>query len=518
VIQQMLGDAFAALDRGDWPRAQNLGGRLLQLAPRLPSAYLIAGVAALRQQQFELAVAYLRQATQLDPANANALAELARALVSAGDVAGAVAAADAAMALAPAHPVTCDTLGVVYGQAEFHAKAGQAFARAVELQPDNTQLRYNLASSLQFAGELDQARAQYEACVQLDPGHGRAHLSLAQASRHTPQDNHVARLQSGLAAGPDRETRMYLHLALAKELEDLGDYAQAFQHLTAGKAAGGEGRGYQAQRDAAMVDNIIGCFPEPIAASGLPTREPIFVIGMPRTGTTLVERILSSHPQVQAAGELRAFLMALYQETGTVPADPAFPERMPRIDWTRLGQRYLAGTRPLTGHAPHFVDKLPHNFLHAGFIAAALPQARIVCLRRDPVDTCLGNFRQLFDLRSPYFDYSFDLLDTGRFYLQFDRLMAHWQRVLPGRVLEIGYEDLVDRQEPVTRELLEFCDLRWDEACLRFQDNAAPVATASAVQVRAPLNRAGIGRWRRYEAQLAPLLDLLAQGGVSPGT
>jgi hypothetical protein len=132
------------------------------------------------------------------------------------------------------------------------------------------------------------------------------------------------------------------------------------------------------------------------------------------------------------------------------------------------------------------------------------------------VDTCLSNFKQLFDPRSPYFDYAFDLLDTGRYYLQFDRLMAHWQRVLPGRVLEIGYEDLVDRQEAVTRQLLDFCGLPWDEACLRFQDNAAPVATASVVQVRAPMNRNAIGRWRRYQAQLEPLLALLGEGGVLP--
>jgi hypothetical protein len=252
-------------------------------------------------------------------------------------------------------------------------------------------------------------------------------------------------------------------------------------------------------------------------SSGFRSREPIFVIGMPRSGTTLVERILSSHPQVQSAGELRNFMVALHQATAATPAfllEPSFPERLRDLDWESLGRAYLDSTRPLTGHTPHFVDKLPHNFLYAGFIARALPEAKIVCLRRDPVDTCLSNFKQLFELNSPYYDYSFDLLDTGRYYLQFDRLMAHWARVLPGRILELQYEELVDDQAAQTRRLLDFCGLPWDEACLRFEENAAPVATASAVQVRSPMNRDSIGRWRRYESQVSGLLDILRAGGV----
>ena len=252
---------------------------------------------------------------------------------------------------------------------------------------------------------------------------------------------------------------------------------------------------------------------------GCDNAEPIFVIGMPRSGTTLVERILSSHPMVRSAGELRNFMVALDSGTGGLPGfifNDAFAERARDIDWSRLGSLYLDSIRHLSGTAPHFVDKLPHNFLFAGFIACALPRAKIVCLRRDAVDTCLSNFRQVFALKSPYFDYSFDLLDTGRYYLLFDRLMSHWRRVLPGRILEIQYEDLVADQEDNTRRLLDFCGLPWDEACLSFEQNQAPVATASAMQVRNAMNRNSIGRWRHYEAQLSGLLQVLAEGGVHP--
>jgi hypothetical protein len=241
---------------------------------------------------------------------------------------------------------------------------------------------------------------------------------------------------------------------------------------------------------------------------------------MPRSGTTLTDRILSAHSAVHSAGELGNFGIVLQRASGK-PArslagvfdnlDPAL------LDWARLGRDYVASTRPGTGHTPHFVDKQPHNFLHAGFIARALPHAKIICLRRDPMDTCLSNFRQLFALESPTFDYSYDLLDTGRHYLQFDRLMKYWQQCLPGRIMEVEYEQLVESQQATTRALLEFCGLPWDEACLRFEDNQAPAATASAVQVRTGMNRDSMHRWKRYEAQLGELRRLLEDGGIAVG-
>jgi hypothetical protein len=239
---------------------------------------------------------------------------------------------------------------------------------------------------------------------------------------------------------------------------------------------------------------------------------------MPRSGTTLVERILSSHPTVHSAGELQNFGIALKRVSGS--ATPALLDfdvltRVRAPDWTALGDEYIRSIQSVAGNRAHFVDKLPHNFLFAGYIARALPNASIICLRRDPMDTCLSNFRQLFAQTSPYYDYSFDLLDTGRYYLLFDKLMAHWERTMPGRILQVGYEDLVDRQEEVTRRIVAHCNLPWNDACLRFEENDAPVATASAVQVRSPMFRTSLRRWKRYEPQLASLRKLLEAGGVT---
>jgi tetratricopeptide (TPR) repeat protein len=510
--------ATAALDRGEWRTAQAFGARMLAQSPADPDAYYVAGVAELRLEQPVRAIEYLRRAALLAPAWPEPLAELSRAYLSTGMAPVAAQIAERAMAMAPANGVTLDMLGVIFGQAGLHERARAAFEAAVERMPANAASRFNLASTLAFGGHLDAAEEQLEACLALDPRHWRAHLFLSQLRRQTANRNHLERLRSILAEPPEWQGTFYLNLAIAKELEDLGRYAEAFAHLTAGKTSAGAERGYSPARDASAFEEIVKCFPVPVAEhEGNDNAEPIFVIGMPRSGTTLVERILSSHPMVRSAGELRNFMVALDAETGGVPGfifNEAFAESARHIDYPGLAARYLDSVQHLRGTEPHFIDKLPHNFLFAGFIAQALPRAKIVCLRRNAVDTCLSNFRQVFDLRSPYFDYSFDLLDTGRYYLLFDRLMSHWQRVFPGRILEVQYEDLVTDQEANTRRLLEFCGLPWNEACLSFERNQAPVATASAVQVRAAMNRNSIDRWKHYEPQLAGLLRLLAEGGI----
>jgi hypothetical protein len=253
------------------------------------------------------------------------------------------------------------------------------------------------------------------------------------------------------------------------------------------------------------------------ASSGDPSDQPIFIMGMPRSGTTLVERILSSHPEVHAAGELQNFALALQRESSDgrpFLLDRELPARTRSIDWKRLGTRYLASTRPDMASTPHFIDKMPHNFLYAGFIANALPNARIICLRRNALDTCLGNFRQYFAHPSIHLDYSCDLLDTGRYYILFDRLMAHWRRVFPGRIHEVSYETLVRSQEATTRQLLDFCGLSWSDACLHFEKNASAVETLSAQQVRRPMYRSSIGQWKHYEGELSDLRKLLQGAGL----
>lgn len=516
---RLYAQAIEALNRGDWARARNLATTLLTMAPRHAGVHFVAGVASLQLQQLQQAIDHLRRAVAINPGRADYNTQLARALATGRSLREAVEAADRAMSMLPSDAMTLDTLGVVYTQGNAHAKAVEVFRRAAELMPERASYRFNLATSLTFSGDLKAAECEYEACVGVDPRYWKAHLALSQLSKQSESENHVKRLESLLLqAGDDTDGVMYLNLALAKEYEDLQEYARSFEHLSTGKASKRASRGYSSARDEELFNALEAAFPIPEAmASGCPSYEPIFVIGMPRSGTTLVERIISSHTSVHSGGELQNFSVCLKRASGSRTAsifDLDTISRCGRLDWDKLGAGYIASTRPGTGHTPHFIDKLPHNFLFAGYIARALPNARIINLRRDPIDTCLSNFRQLFAQTSPYYDYSFDLLDTGRYYLMYDRLMKHWQRVLPGRILDIHYEDIVESQEEASRRLMEFCGLPWEDACLQFERNQSPVATASAVQVREPIYRTSMDRWRRYEGQLGELIELLERAAT----
>lgn len=512
--------AVHALNQGQWPQAFDMGKQLLAVVPTHGGVHFVMGVSALQMQRMPEAMAHLREATRLSPQRADYAAQYARALAQTRQTRQAVEMADKAVAAGPADPLTLDTLGVIFSQGNENKKASELFKKAAEMVPGSASYRFNHATSLTFIGELDEAEREYEACLAIDPGYWKAHLALAQLKKQSADSNHLERLRSLLSdSGGRDQPRMYLNLAMAKELEDVGDYPAAFAHLVEGKKAGGETRGYKSADDQAIFDAIARAFPEPVQVSGgYDSEEPIFIIGLPRSGTTLVDRMLSSHPDVHSAGELQDFGIVLKRASGSRTRhllDVDTVEKAAGCDWQRVGEAYIHATRPNTGHTPRFIDKLPHNFLYAGFIAKALPNAKIVCLRRNPMDSCLGNFRQLFAQTSPYYDYSFDIENCGRYWLMFDRLMRHWAQVLPGRILQVNYEDIVEDQTAALNAVLEHCGLPWNDACLAFQDNAAPVATASAVQVREPLNNRSIGRWRRYDNELMPLRRLLEDAGVA---
>lgn len=486
-----------------------------------PTAHTLfaAGASALQRQQPHQAIEPLQQAAAIEPDNPEIVLYLAHALAMAHHGVAALEQIDHALQLAPDDALVHDRAGDVLTQCHQHDRALAAFERAAKLAPDNPGYHYNLATSLMYHGRVVDAEREYEACITLAPTHWQAHLSLSQLRRQTPEDNHLERLRALLARpGKSVTATVYLNMALAKELQDLGDYPQAFQHLVHGKSAPRSLMGYSSQQDAAMFDALAGSVDNAAPGDGYDTREPIFIVGMPRSGTTLVDRILSSHPQVQSAGELHHFGAAWKDAMGGADFRMFHPADIARgriTDWRGLGERYLQSTRPLTGQHTRFTDKLPHNFLYLGYIARALPNATLISVRRNPMDTCLGNFRLLFAPESPYFGYSYDPLDIGRYYLLFHRLMAHWKQHLPGRIIEVDYEALVADQEGETRRLLDGAGLAWDPACVNFAANPAPVATASAGQVREPLHAGAIGRWKHYRTQLAPLRALLEDAGIS---
>ena len=499
----------------------NVGNDRAQADAPGPAAWFASGVAAGRAGDLQGAIGRVQRAVALAPDKPAYRAELARLYSLVHMNREATELAEGVLAMRPRDHDTLLALGLVFHRVKSMASAREAFRMLAEVSPGDAKARYNHAMALVPFGEFDAAARELDACIGLRPDYWPAYLQRSQLTTQTPDNNHVAELQALLRGhAEDSGARVFLGMALAKELEDIAAYSAAFAQLSAAKREARTQRSYSFDDDARIFSAIREAYAAGVGdRAGFVNDEPIFVVGMPRTGTTLVERILSRHSQVQSAGELQNFLVALRHFSGSQVnrvLDPATFNRLQGTDLQGLGRAYIESTRPVTGRSRRFVDKLPHNFLAIGWIAEALPGARIVCVRRHPMDTCLSNFRQLFTVegRHSFYDYSFDLVDTGRYYLEFDRLMAFWHARFPGRILDLQYEEIVLRGEQPVRRLLEFCDLEWDARCMQAHANPGAIATASAVEARRPINADSIGRWKEYREELGGLMALLAANGV----
>ncbi|WP_292945748.1 tetratricopeptide repeat-containing sulfotransferase family protein [Novosphingobium sp.] len=510
-----------ALSRSDLAAAEQLAASVVAAFPEDAEARFLLGMARAEAGRVSAGMADIAHAVELDP-RGEYRAQLARLQVMLRQDAAAAQTLAAAELALPADALGRDTIGCVYARLGEHAASVPHFREAVRLAPGNASFRYNLAAALNFIGDVDGAEAEAEMLIGIDPDYARAHHMLAGMRKHSAERNHTERLTAALARARAPDARLLLGYALAKELEDIGEQQAAFARLAEANAEHRARLPYTFARDAANFDAIERTWPRVAAApvKGAPQDAPIFVIGMPRTGTTLVDRILSSHPMVRSAGELQAMPLAVKMAAGTasrVVLDPETIEAAAGEDLGAIGRDYMARALSHAGarEQGRFVDKFPGNFQYAGFIARALPEARIVCLRRHPLDTVLANFRNLFAISSRYYDYSYDLMDIARYYARFDRLMAFWRAALPGRILELRYEDLVADQEGATRLLLAHCGLEWDAACLDFHRNTAPVSTPSAAQVRRPMYTDSVARWMKHRDALAPVIAFFEAEGIA---
>jgi Tfp pilus assembly protein PilF len=526
--------AQTALRAGDPRTAHQHCLAILRLDPAHADAWFLCGVIAAGNRQHAKSVEILNRAIALAPENAEYRAELAKQLIALHQTAEALAAAKSAIVLEPNEAPVLNTLGTVFSHAGEHGLAVSTYDRAAKLLADGrhaarglapewqAELYYNLGTSLNFAGRPEEAETAFETAITLQPDFCRAHFALSQLQPATPEHNHLPRLRSLIKGGLDPVERLHVGHALARELEDLGQYAEALRNLHWAKEAMAKQVDYRPDQDGALFDAVASGFGKSMFEKAIPgcdSAEPIFLVGMPRTGTTLVERILAGHSKVFAAGELQALPLQVKRMTGTAGPDvldAATLEQSTRLDTAELGRRYLESTRPRTGRTPHFIDKLPLNFFYLGLIHLALPKARLICLRRDPMDTCLSNYRQLFATNFKHYHYSYDLMDCGRYYLRFDRLMRHWREMMPGVVHEVHYEDLVANPDRAARDLMAYCCLPWEAQCLDFHKLGGSVATPSASQVRLPIYRHAVDRWRRYGDELQPLYELLSSAGCYP--
>ncbi|HWE50061.1 MAG TPA: sulfotransferase [Bryobacteraceae bacterium] len=530
---------------GRYDLAVELIGRATGLRPDHPEYHYEIAVAFHREGRPQWAITHYGRALALDPLCARAHNNLGRILHDQGQFDAAASHFGKALSIQP----DC---------AEFHYNVGIALAaqnnideavihyhRAIALKPDYADAHHNLASALETAGKPDEALAHYQRALALHPGHAEAHNNsgniLKEHGRFKEALAHYDRslaIQPGFAQAhynraeirtfvpgdPDLAvlealaddsktppvTALHVHFALAKALEDTGNFARSFEHLRIANGLKRDLVRYDEARIDDLFRDIARIFDrellEGLHGAGDPSSVPVFILGMPRSGSSLIEQILASHPQIQGGGErtdLEAAAATVLSSNDKGVKYPACIPTLSNVTIRRLGAAYISRLPAQSADILRITDKLPGNFLHIGLIRAILPNARIIHTMRDPLDTCISCYSKLF---SSGVNFSYDLGELGRYYRRYRELMNHWRSVLaPDAILDVSYEDVVDDLEGEARRMIDYCGLPWDDRCLSFHTSKRRVATASSVQVRKPLFGSSRQRWRRYQDGLDPL-------------
>jgi tetratricopeptide (TPR) repeat protein len=518
--------ARLALLQGDYRNAFQLLTDAVKRYPQWAGAYFLLSRIAYDFKNHLKEVEMLTHAWRLEPDTLEYVVYLARAQVLAGNTGDAVYLLSRAERLENHTAEVLDVMGVTYNRLCMYEQAAVCFKKAIAFgqaqhyaaQPG---VFFNLASSLKFCGDFDGARAAYENAIALKPDYYKAHAALTSLGGITPEANHIARLRELLPMATDPDDSLCIAHALSKELEAVKQFDTSLEVLAQAKQKKRKQVVYYFERDQHIFQSLKRHFSSDrtISNNGYASDRPIFIVGMPRTGTTLVERIISSHSQVATGGELYNFSVALKRQiksTSNEFIDSDFISCLENVDLAALGQEYIASTDYLLSGKRHLVDKLPLNVLYAGLIIAALPEAKIVCLDRNPLDAIISNYRQLFSFQDSTFGYTLDLEDAARYYVEFKRLVDCWKDLYPNNFYVINYESLVVNTADEVGKMLGFCGLQWEEACLSMERNTKPVATASAVQVRQPISAASVGQWENYTAYLEPVMAILADAGLLP--
>ncbi len=420
------------------------------------------------------------------------------------------------MSPAEGTPAAISNLGAFYSLCGRHEQALAYFQIALGKDPQNGAYLYNLATAHRALGDLAAAERACTRAIAINPDDCQAHYLRSDLHTQTPETNHAQELRALLGRRiRDPQQRTLVHYALGKECEDLQQFDAAFEQFKAAASLYRSTLRYDVAVDIEAIDQIIATHTRSTIAGtspGFGGAAPIFVVGLPRSGTTLVERILASHNEVASVGERNDFGAEMTQRVRAAIGNAALSrkeiiERSLQIDMAALGQNYWrrVGAEELPDERP--VDKMPINYLYCGLIHTALPQARIISVRRNAMDSCYSAFKAF--LRGPY-AYTYDLDELGRYYLAYDRLVEHWRKTLPpDAYMEVHYEEIVANAAGETRRMLDFLGLSWEPQVLEFHRNSGASSTASAAQVRRPIYSSSIGKWRRYEHHLAPLRLLL---------
>jgi tetratricopeptide (TPR) repeat protein len=515
-VGRALAEAAQLRRDGEAKRAEKICGEILiKDSQNIRALRLLARIAS-DDERYAAAEGLLRRIVELAPDFQPGYSDLAGFLVERSRLHEAVGVLEKAIELRPAqadlHRMLADTLSIINKP----QAALQSYERCLALEPGQLPALMGRGHMQRIVGQRDAAISSYVECTRRHPACGEAWWNLASMRGYRFSATDMQQMTSLLASADiDEPSRIALNFALARACEADGNFETAWKYYVQGNAAKRRTVSYDPVETATQNDTRIRVFSRDMLQrladrATTPGPTPIFIVGMPRSGSTLIEQILASHSLAEGCGELPYVIMLSAMVGGTDPHGPKYPEilaKMRQDELLKLGNDYLQYSAAHRSDATRFfTDKMPANFTHVGLIHLVLPQAIIIDARRNPMDTCIANFRQLFAQGK---NQTYDLPELGEYYLEYRRLMDHWDAVLPDRVLKVQYEDLVRDLETEVRRILQHCELPFEKACLDFHASKRPVNTASSEQVRLPIYGDAVGYWKNYESHLAELKQIL---------
>jgi len=515
-LQELLNKGYKALTRQDLDTAGECCRQILQIKRDLVPGHFLVGLVALASKNLPIAFSAFQSVVKLDKNHVAAWAHLASIYMRDSKVNLADNALTEARKLNTDDPIVLDLIGTTLSLMGEHSLAKEFFTRANAIAPNHIPYMHNLANCLVYHGDTEKAESIFRNIIKLRPNHAQSHwaLSTSQKSRDT---SHIEEMKNYCEQSNNALSQSFYYYAMGKEFEDQQQWDEAFEAFSKGAAAKRSIEQFDEQTEIDTFDFLTENFSEQWlneGSSGNPDTSPIFVLGQPRTGTTLIERIITSHSEVHSAGELQQFKLAVRRLSNTTIKKPfsreLFDAAKP-LDYLKVGNMYMQTIGRMRGNTARFVDKLPQNYLMIPLILKALPNAKIVHLVRDPMDACFSSFKQLF---ADAYQHSYEQEEMARHHVRYRKLMQVWRERFPGRFFDISYEDTARDIEPNAHALLEYLELPWQDECLNFHKQDSAVNTASAVQVREPAHTRSIGRWLRYEKHLQPMLNILKDSNI----
>lgn len=453
-----------------------------------------------------------RRALAINPEFAEAHNNLGNVYSEWGNMDDALSSYQSALAIKPEYADAYNNIGNAYTTLHRLDEAIENYEKTLTINPDHAEAHYNLGLALLEQGELDEAAANFRKALTIKPGYAEAHRNLVGIERPDVDEDVRSMEDAYKQTSSNEQDRMHLAFGLGKAFEGLHDYEKAFDYLAEGNRIKRGTFSYSIDEDLDFFKNTMTAFEPSLFAKyqgeGCDHELPIFILGMPRSGSTLVEQILASHPHVHGAGELDN-LQQILSSCFDINNEETYPDNIQEIGGIQLkrsGQEYIKAIKGLAPDSRFIVNKMLDNYKYIGLIKLILPNAKVIHCKRDPVDTCFSIFKNYFVGTHPY---AYDLVELGQYYKLYSRLMDHWYQVIPDFIYDIEYEEMISDQAGQTKALLDYCGLEWDDACLEFYKLDRPVKTVSSAQVRKPIYADSVQLWKHYEKQLAPLLDVL---------